>query len=82
MTLLYYHLDHKRVNVGVANGHQMTNLRLAVMAAYIKTQSGPIIGIFNNVAADSKLDQSILSCIQMRAANNFISDVPKCFGRL
>ena len=54
MTLLYYHLDHKRVNVGVANGHQMTNLRLAVMAAYIKTQSGPIIGIFHNVAADTQ----------------------------
>ena len=82
MTLLYYHLHHKRVSVGVANGYQMTNLRSAVMAAYIKTQSGLIIGIFNNVAADTKLDQSILSCIQMRAANNFISDVPKCFGGL
>ena len=82
MTLLYYHLHHKRVNVGVANGHQMTNLRLAVMAAYIKTQSGPIIGIFHNVAADTQLDQSILSCIQMRAAKNFISDVPKCLGGL
>ena len=82
MTLLYNHLHHKRVNVGVVNGHQMTNLRLAVIAAYIKTQSGPIIGIFNNVAVDAKLDQSILSRIQMRAANNFISDVRKCFGGL
>ena len=82
MTILYYHLHHKRVNVGVANEHQMTNLRLAVMAVYIKTQSGPIIGTFNNVAADAKLDQSILSCIQMRAANNFITNVPKCFGGL
>ena len=52
------------------------------MAAYIKTKSESIIRIFNNVAADAKLDQSILLCIQMRAANNFISDVHKCFEGL
>ena len=82
LTLLWYHMYHKRVNVGVANGHQMTNLRLAVMAAYIETTEGPKCGIFNNIAADAKIKQSILSCTQMRAAGNFISDVPKGLGGL
>ena len=45
-------------------------------------KSGPIIGIFNNVAADATIEQSILSCTQMRAAHNFISDVHKKHGGL
>ena len=52
------------------------------MAAYIKTKLDPIIGIFNNVAADAKIEQSILTCTQMRAAKEFISNVYKCFGGL
>lgn len=37
----------------------MINLQLAIMAAYIETKSGSIIGIFNNVAADAKTERSI-----------------------
>ena len=82
MTILYYHLDHKRVNIGVANGHQMTNLQLAVMASYIKTISGPIIGIFNNVAADATIEQSILSCTHQRRSQEMrrFADDPNELG--
>ena len=63
MTLIGYHPEHKKVNVGIAGDHQMTGLPLAIFAAAIMTCRGLIIGIFHNYAKCRSQAQSIHSKI-------------------
>ena len=50
MTLIGFYPEHKKVNVGIAGDHQVTGLRLAVFAAMMMPNKGPVIGIFHNYA--------------------------------
>ena len=65
MTLVGFHPEHKKVNVGIAGDHQMTGLPLAVFAAMMMSDKGPVIGIFHNYALCRRQKQSIHSKIQL-----------------
>ena len=60
----------------------MTGLRLATFAAYIESDHGPFIGIFNNYAHCLDQAQSIHSKIQLQAHGNLVNDTSKQFGGL
>ena len=64
MKVIAWHPQQRKVNIGIAGDHQMTGLRLGTFAAYILTDQGPVIGIFNNYAHCTDQAQSIHSKIQ------------------
>ena len=60
----------------------MTGLRLGTFAAYILTNQGPVIGIFNNYAHCPDQAQSIHSKIQLQSNGNLVNDTATVFGGL
>ena len=62
----------------------MTGLRLHVgtYAAYILTDQGPVIAIFNNYAHFPDQAQSIHSKIQLQSNQNLVNDTATAFGGL
>ena len=65
MAIIVWHPGNCKVNIGIAGDHQMTGLQLAMFAAYIVSDRGPFIGIFNNYAHCPDQAQSIHSKIQL-----------------
>ena len=63
MKVIAWHPQQQKVNIGIAGDHQMTGLRLGTFAAYILTNQGPVIAIFNNYAHCPDQAQSIHSKI-------------------
>ena len=82
MKVIAWHPQHRKVNIGIAGDHQMTGLRLGTFAAYILTDQGPVIGIFNNYAHCPDQAQSIHSKIQLQSNGNLVSDTATVFGGL
>lgn len=48
MILIGFYPERKKVNIEIVGFHQIRGLRLAIFAAMIITDLGPIIGIFHN----------------------------------
>ena len=65
MLNIAWHPGNRKVNIGIAGDHQMTGLRLATFAAYIMSNDGPFIEIFNNYAHCPEQAQSIHSKVQL-----------------
>ena len=82
MKVIAWHPQHRKVNIGIAGDHQMTGLRLGTFAAYILTDQGPVIAIFNNYAHCPDQAQSIHSKIQLQSNGNLVNDTATVFGGL
>ena len=80
LTLIGFHPEHKKVNVGIAGDHQMTGLQLAIFAGAIMTHMGLIIGIFHNYARCRQQARSIHSKIQLKDAGATVDDTSKHFN--
>ena len=80
--IIAWHPGNRKVNIGIAGDHQMTGLQLATFAAYIVSDQGPFIGIFNNYAHCPDQAQSIHSKIQLQANNLMVNDTSRKFGGL
>ena len=79
MTFIGFLPEHKKVNVGIAGNHQMTELRLAVFAAMMMSDKGPVIGIFHSYALCRRHKQLIHSMIQFQDAGGTVDDTLKHF---
>ena len=50
MKLMYCHPGARRVNIGIAGGHQLTGKRLGTFCAVVITQMGLVLGIYHQYA--------------------------------
>ena len=82
MLIIAWHPGNRKVNIGIAGDHQMTGVQLATFAAYIMSNDGPFIGIFNNYAHCPEQAQSIHSKIQLQAHGNLVYNTSRQFGGL
>jgi hypothetical protein len=70
MKLMYYRTDGRRVNIGIAGDHQMTEKRLGTFCTVVVTQLGRVLGIFHQYAAVPEQAKSIHSRCQFQAHVN------------
>ena len=50
MKLMYYNPDDRRVNIGIAGGHQLEGKRIGTFCAVVMTQMGLVLAIYHQIS--------------------------------